>query len=162
MCERNMEWHTRRRGPGLQPRHVPWLGIKLVTFWFAGWCPTHWATPVRASTDLVIHLSLTPGRNSSLLLTTHFLHSCYLCLNQKTIPNIVWYFVLGKDSGSERKFKRARAFFFSDCSTILSTPAPIIPVLEVFIDQSVHAESHKQMVLPEKTTIYFTCIVFYC
>ena len=30
-----------------QPGHVPWLGIDLVTFRFAGWCSTHWATPVR-------------------------------------------------------------------------------------------------------------------
>ena len=35
-------------GPGLQPRHVPWLGIKLVTLWFAGRHSIHWATPVRA------------------------------------------------------------------------------------------------------------------
>ena len=34
--------------PGPQPRHVPWLGIKLVTLWFAGWCSIHWATPTRA------------------------------------------------------------------------------------------------------------------
>ena len=33
-------------GSGLPPRHVPWPGIELETFWFAGWCPTHWATPV--------------------------------------------------------------------------------------------------------------------
>ena len=31
-------------GPCLQPRHVPWLGIEPVTFWF----PIHWATPARA------------------------------------------------------------------------------------------------------------------
>ena len=36
------------RGPGLQPRHVHWLGIKLVTPRFAGWCSIHWATPARA------------------------------------------------------------------------------------------------------------------
>ena len=34
-------------GPGLQPRHVPWLGIQLVTLWFAGLCLIHWATPAR-------------------------------------------------------------------------------------------------------------------
>ena len=28
--------HAPNWGPGLQPRHVPWLGIKPVTFWFAG------------------------------------------------------------------------------------------------------------------------------
>ena len=32
-----------------QPRHVLQLGIELVTFKFVGWCPTSWATPVRAN-----------------------------------------------------------------------------------------------------------------
>ena len=36
------------QGPNVQPRHVPWPGIKPVTFLYAGWCPTNWATPVRA------------------------------------------------------------------------------------------------------------------
>ena len=35
-------------GPGPQPRHVPWLAIEPVMFWFSGQCSTHWATPVRA------------------------------------------------------------------------------------------------------------------
>ena len=35
-------------GPGLQPRHVSWLGIRPVTFRFAGQCSVHWATPARA------------------------------------------------------------------------------------------------------------------
>ena len=35
-------------GPGPQPRHVPWLGIKLVTLRFAGQHSIHWATPARA------------------------------------------------------------------------------------------------------------------
>ena len=34
-------------GPGPQPRHAPWLGIKPVTLWFTGWCSMHRATPVR-------------------------------------------------------------------------------------------------------------------
>ena len=34
--------------PGLQPRHVPWLGIELVNLWFASQCSIHWVTPVRA------------------------------------------------------------------------------------------------------------------
>ena len=29
-------FHTPYWGPGLQPRHVPQLGIKPVTLWFAG------------------------------------------------------------------------------------------------------------------------------
>ena len=40
--------HSPNQGPGPQPRHVPWPGIKL-TFRCVGWCPTHWATPVRAA-----------------------------------------------------------------------------------------------------------------
>ena len=35
-------------GPGLQPRHVPWLGIKLVTLWFADQHWIYWATPDRS------------------------------------------------------------------------------------------------------------------
>ena len=35
-------------GPGLKPRHVPWLGIEPVTLWFAGWHSIHWATSASA------------------------------------------------------------------------------------------------------------------
>ena len=35
--------HAPYLGPGLQPRHVPWLGIEPATLWFAGQCSTHWA-----------------------------------------------------------------------------------------------------------------------
>ena len=34
-------------GPGPQPRHVPWLGIKPVHRWFTGPCAIHWAPPAR-------------------------------------------------------------------------------------------------------------------
>ena len=34
--------------PGLQPRHVPWLGIELATLYFTVQCSIHWATPARA------------------------------------------------------------------------------------------------------------------
>ena len=40
--------HAPRWGPGLQPRHVPRLGIKPGTFRFTGQHPIHWATPARA------------------------------------------------------------------------------------------------------------------
>ena len=40
--------HTPNWGPGPQPRLVPSLGIKPATFWFAGRCSVHWATPARA------------------------------------------------------------------------------------------------------------------
>ena len=39
--------------PGLQPRHVPWLGIKLVTLCFAGQHSIYWATPARATHFLI-------------------------------------------------------------------------------------------------------------
>ena len=36
-------------GPGLQPRHVPWLGIELATLWFIGWHSIYLAAPARAT-----------------------------------------------------------------------------------------------------------------
>ena len=50
-------------GLNLQPRNVPWPGIELVTFCFAGWCPTNWATLVRAA-----HTFLTTGSLPTLAL----------------------------------------------------------------------------------------------
>ena len=35
-------------GPGLQPRHVPWLGIEPVTLWFTGRHLVYWTTLARA------------------------------------------------------------------------------------------------------------------
>ena len=46
--------HTPSQGPGLQSRHVPWLGIELVTFRFAGWHSIHWATPARAQLSFLL------------------------------------------------------------------------------------------------------------
>ena len=40
--------NTRYWGPGLLPRHMPWLGIELTTLWFAGQRSIHWAIPARA------------------------------------------------------------------------------------------------------------------
>ena len=34
-------------GPGPQPRHVPWLGIKPATLCFAVQCSIYWVTPAR-------------------------------------------------------------------------------------------------------------------
>ena len=39
--------------PVLQPRHVPWRGIKLATLWFKGWRSIHWATPARAQMSIL-------------------------------------------------------------------------------------------------------------
>ena len=37
--------------PGLQPRCVPWLGIKPATLWFTARHSIHWATPARATSS---------------------------------------------------------------------------------------------------------------
>ena len=50
--------HAPYWGPGLQPRHVPWLGIELETLWFTGRHPIHWATPARAIILLTVFLML--------------------------------------------------------------------------------------------------------
>ena len=34
--------------PGLQLRHMPWLGITLATLWFTGQHSIQWATPAKA------------------------------------------------------------------------------------------------------------------
>ena len=39
--------HIPYGGRNLQPRHVPWPGIELVTFSFPGWHSVHWTTPAR-------------------------------------------------------------------------------------------------------------------
>ena len=55
-----------RGGAGLQPRHVPWLGIKLVTLCFKGWYSIHWAIPARAVLLSLLHWinteSASPGK----------------------------------------------------------------------------------------------------
>ena len=43
-------------GPGLQPRHVPWLGNKPVTLWFTSPCSIHWATPARAEMSFYFNI----------------------------------------------------------------------------------------------------------
>ena len=40
-------------GPGLQPRSVTGPGIQPATFWFAGQCSVHWATPARVHFDFL-------------------------------------------------------------------------------------------------------------
>ena len=45
------------QGWNLQPIHMSWPGIELATFRFAGWCPTNWATPVKAGCLLLSWVS---------------------------------------------------------------------------------------------------------
>ena len=46
--------HAPYRGPGLQPRHVPWLGIEPMILCFTDPCLIHWVTSARA----ISHISL--------------------------------------------------------------------------------------------------------
>ena len=64
--------HTPHWGPSLQPRHVPWPGIKPATLWFAGRHSVHWATPARALNSLFSNLIF--------LLLPISLHLKILCL----------------------------------------------------------------------------------
>ena len=50
--------HAPNWGPGLQPRHVPWPGIKLITFQFAGQSSIHWATPARVPFFIIFFILL--------------------------------------------------------------------------------------------------------
>ena len=54
MCETSIDWllFVPKWWSDLQPRHVPWQGIKLVTFQFAGWRWIHWATNNQPGLDI--------------------------------------------------------------------------------------------------------------
>ena len=69
---------TPYRGPGLQLRHVPWLGIELVTLCFIAWCSVHWDTSARAL-FLIFWWSLTVFLSSSTSLQSHqlFMRVCF-------------------------------------------------------------------------------------
>ena len=45
-------------GRNQPPTHVPWQGIELVTFHFAGWCPTNRVTPGRAHTLYFLKITI--------------------------------------------------------------------------------------------------------
>ena len=64
MCERNIDWLPLAcpqfgawattnlcadRESNLQPRYIPWLGIKLTTFWCTGWSSNQLSHPARAA-----------------------------------------------------------------------------------------------------------------
>ena len=48
-------------GPNLKPRHVPRLGIELVTFCFVGQLPTNWTTLIRAVDMFSAYWGKCPG-----------------------------------------------------------------------------------------------------
>ena len=51
--------HTPNWGPGPQPKHMLWLGIKLMTVWFTGRHSIHWATSARRWLIFYDHFSAT-------------------------------------------------------------------------------------------------------
>ena len=81
-------WSTPYWGPGLQPRHVPWLGIELVTLWFTGWCSVHWATPARSILSMYFWLDFSSHSWGFFLIdcpiTILFLHYFLLSLFPRT------------------------------------------------------------------------------
>ena len=96
--------------PGLQPRYVPWLGIKLVTLWFAGRCLIQWATPARAWVFLkTLHRSL------------HFLWAfdshLFPCFSQRAL-SVSW---AGRNCASSHHLSFLCWFQISVCS--LNGPA---------------------------------------
>ena len=50
----SVAYHMLQLGIWLLVGHMPWPGIKLVTFWFRGRHPTHQATPVRTGIHLLV------------------------------------------------------------------------------------------------------------
>ena len=67
--------HALNWGPGQQPRHVPWQGIKLVILWFTGWRSIYWATLARATLNISCQ-SLWP--------------EMFLLINQLTVMGAPW------------------------------------------------------------------------
>ena len=78
--------HAGYWGPGLQPRHVPWLGIEPVTLWFSGQHSVHWATPARANDTILYCLFFL--KIVLLQLSQFFspLHSPLPCAFQHSLP----------------------------------------------------------------------------
>ena len=81
---------TPHRGPGLQPRHVPWLGIEPGAPWFTGRYSIHWATPARAELCLY-YLS-----KIFLILTLHEIFHYHLVSEEasgrsKSLYSHYWY-----------------------------------------------------------------------
>ena len=63
-------------GPGLQLRHVPWLGIEPATRWFPGCRSIHWATPARETLSLKIRQH--DSSNSFVIFQNYLSYFCYL------------------------------------------------------------------------------------
>ena len=86
--------------PGLQPRHVPWLGIEPAILWFAGWHSAHWAIPARA--PLIIFLeALHPYADLSYWLMLARFPFSVLSWHQLLALQVIFAVAAGKDSVEE-------------------------------------------------------------
>ena len=138
--------HTPYWGPGPQPRHVPWLEIKLATLWFAGQSSIHWATPARANVNRLFNLHL-------LSFLSYYLFKLHLLTSpvdftplphKQAAPSTVhekkgnrgvgaWVvslrsfkFIFPTMLGSDSKSVRARPFWLQHAYSVLSSPLPIL------------------------------------
>ena len=105
-------------GPGPQPRHVPWLEIEPVTFWLAGQCSIHWATPARA------------GWRSFKWLFSCFKHSCIFPVGLHNFCNFFFLF-------NKRKKKKKQASQHGISLTSLSLVILIFLYQEAFHNSSI-------------------------
>ena len=75
--------------PGLQPRHMPWLGIEPATLWFTGRQSIHWSTAARAPLFFLI----------SIIYESVDAHNMFLFAYKKILKNIYqtvsWLYLLG-------------------------------------------------------------------
>ena len=78
-------------GLNLQPRQVPWPGMELGTFCFAGWCPTNWATPsgLWGVLKLLIHFLVIDPLKFSISFWVSFGNLCLvgICDVSSKLPN---------------------------------------------------------------------------
>ena len=82
--------HTPYWGPGLQPSHMFWLGIKPATLCFADRRSIHWATPARVHIVLLIYIS--PMTNDFECFSCLHLANIFFCMNaySNLLPIINW------------------------------------------------------------------------
>ena len=102
-----MQW-----GPGLQPRHVPWLGIEPATLWFAGQSLIRWATPTWA---VVLLFMSRKDRGSILISVLRFVipSPSSLCFTvSQWVSQLAHIYMLGI-MGHQRKSKMWSLSFLS-------------------------------------------------
>ena len=120
--------HAPYWGPGLQPTHVPWLGIKPATLWFSGQHSIHWATPARASLSIFkshCFFLAAPLLSPSFLLLTSALGAFWAPANSFDHPSRDPFCLSGWGLRLPEYYVLSSQFFFffffSPCSLSLSS-----------------------------------------